>query len=301
VLPFFFVIGLIFALIGGLLLYASAQVQMIRIDYTHCAQDAPLSDTLSDSMNFDPVPSNDVSWQFKTQNEAPTVTWGRVQDFPYQYAIPPITLNSTICRLEFSIPESMGPPVLFYYMLDNFYQNHRRYVTSADAAQLKGERSNASSCSPMAVDDDTGLPIYPCGLIANSLFNDTFGAPVLLNVPTNGGASGSQANENYTMVSTGIAWNSDKSLYGKTAYANDEVMPPQNWRKRYPKYDDNTPIPNLHDDEHFQVWMRTAGLPTFSKLYMRNDTAPMQRGTYRVDIVDSKILRFSRARSCFLS
>jgi len=30
--------------------------------------------------------------------------------------------------------------------------------------------------------------------------------------------------------------------------------------------------------------MRTAGLPTFTKLYGRNDTDPMQKGTYRIII-----------------
>jgi len=33
--------------------------------------------------------------------------------------------------------------------------------------------------------------------------------------------------------------------------------------------------------------MRTAGLPTFSKLAQRNDTAPMATGHYRVDIYDN--------------
>lgn len=35
--------------------------------------------------------------------------------------------------------------------------------------------------------------------------------------------------------------------------------------------------------------MRTAGLPTFSKLYQRNDTRPMQAGTYVVTIDDCKL------------
>lgn len=289
VLPFFFAIGVIFAPIGGLLLYASSQVQMIKIEYTQCAAKAPLAKSLDDDMELHAVPSDYVSWQFKTQDQTPVVTWGRVMEHNYTYETPPVTLASTMCRLEFTIPESMGPPVLFYYMLDNFYQNHRRYVTSSDSAQLKGEKSTASTCSPMSTDDETGLPIYPCGLIANSMFNDTFATPVLLNVPTSGedsSSSGSKA-ENYSMKSTNIAWNSDKDLYNPSAYKNSEVMPPENWRMRYPKYDDKTPIPNLKEDEHFQVWMRTAGLPDFSKLYMRNDTTAMRRGTYRVDIVDN--------------
>jgi hypothetical protein len=36
------------------------------------------------------------------------------------------------------------------------------------------------------------------------------------------------------------------------------------------------------------VWMRTAGLPTFSKLYQRNDTVAMTSGTYEIIINDSE-------------
>ena len=42
------------------------------------------------------------------------------------------------------------------------------------------------------------------------------------------------------------------------------------------------------------VWMRTAGLPTFSKLYQRNDDEPMRQGTYRVTISDGKFYAPSR-------
>jgi len=33
----------------------------------------------------------------------------------------------------------MIAPVYVYYQLDNFYQNHRRYVKSRDYKQLMGE------------------------------------------------------------------------------------------------------------------------------------------------------------------
>ncbi len=64
-----------------------------------------------------------------------------------------------------------------YYRLTNFYQNHRRYVKSFDADQLKGKAVPAdvlktSNCKPMDVVD--GKIIYPCGLIANSLFNGNY-------------------------------------------------------------------------------------------------------------------------------
>ena len=39
----------------------------------------------------------------------------------------------------------------FYYALDNYYQNHRRYLNSWDPAQLRGDnfRSPDSNCRPL--------------------------------------------------------------------------------------------------------------------------------------------------------
>lgn len=159
-------------------------------------------------------------------------------------------------------------------------------MKSLDTVQLMGEARTydevqGGGCDPLQGNETSRLPYYPCGLIANSLFNDTFESPVL----TNNIASSSGA---YNMTKTGISWDSDKDLYKKSNYNYDQALPPPNWRVRYPNgYTAKNPIPNLQEDESFQVWMRTAGLPTFSKLAMRNDTAKMRAGRYQVDIVDS--------------
>lgn len=192
--------------------------------------------------------------------------------------------------MRFYVPDDIGPHVFFYYRLTNFYQNHRRYVKSFDQDQLSGDfRSNStisnSDCDPLRLDSETGKAYYPCGLIANSLFNDTFFSPVLLN------PSGSNAeNVTYQMTNQGIAWSSDKDLYKPTAYTVNDVVPPPNWRLKYPTYNASFPLPSLHTWEEFQVWMRTAGLPTFSKLALRNDTAVMSSGQYEVDVYDCERL-----------
>jgi len=88
-------------------------------------------------------------------------------------------------------------------------------------------------------------------------------------------------------TSKGIAWGTDAELYHKTKYTNDQVMPPPNWVKRFPNgYTDEHPIPDLSKYEEFQVWMRTAGLPTFSKLALRNDHQVMTAGVYSITIDD---------------
>lgn len=50
----------------------------------------------------------------------------------------------------------MKTPVFVYYQLDNFYQNHRRYVKSKDYKQLMGQtvKSPVSDCTPIATNAD---------------------------------------------------------------------------------------------------------------------------------------------------
>ena len=88
-----------------------------------------------------------------------------------------------------------------YYELSNFYQNHRKFVKSLSFSQLRGEPTTESAlhedCKPLdKVTDSTGveLSLDPCGLIANSMFNDVIRLP-------NSSA--------YTLDETNIAWESD--------------------------------------------------------------------------------------------
>lgn len=201
------------------------------------------------------------------------------------------TLSSSVCHIQFYIPDTLAPPVLLYYTLTNFYQNHRRYVKSFDQDQLAGDyvsptQVNGSDCDPLegeyVVSEGVWKPYYPCGLIANSRFNDTIQAPVLLDTVGSGAN-----NVTYNMTSKGTAWPSDAALYGANPpYSLDEVIPPPNWREVYPVYNTTYPFPDLHTDDGFQVWMRTAGLPTFSKLALRNDNETMAIGRYQIDVYD---------------
>lgn len=40
------------------------------------------------------------------------------------------------CVIEFEIEKDMEGPILLYYEVQNFYQNHREYTTSRDDAQV---------------------------------------------------------------------------------------------------------------------------------------------------------------------
>ncbi|KAI4189973.1 MAG: hypothetical protein L6R41_001081 [Letrouitia leprolyta] len=286
VLPLFFAVGIIFAPIGGLLLWASSQVQEISIDYTDCQKLAPY--VISTSTGFEKIPEDKVSESFKAATCNQHVPQWKRMNTTHTYRNFTTTEPSPQCSIQFTIPHDLDPPVFLYYRLTNFYQNHRRYVKSLDTKQLKGDALppstiKDSNCDPLRISDE-GKPYYPCGLIANSLFNDSFSQPLLLNVGDN-----AQMNRTYNMTNRGIAWDSDKALYGKTKYKPEDISVPPNWRNQYPKegYSDKYPPPNLEEYEELQVWMRTAGLPAFSKLAMRNDKENMSCGTYRIDITDN--------------
>lgn len=112
------------------------------------------------------------------------------------------------------MPQDVPGPVYVYYQLDNFYQNHRRYVKSRSFNQLRGQELSvsdiSSDCDPIVTVDDlgnfttvnggtlkSGSPANPCGLVAKSFFNDTFRLQ---------NSSGGDVSIN----SVGIAWDSDR-------------------------------------------------------------------------------------------
>ncbi|BGP13045.1 hypothetical protein JCM10213_000950 [Rhodosporidiobolus nylandii] len=273
VLPTFFLIGIIFVPLGGVLLWGSNQVKEFTIDYTQCEFTAP-NDT------FAQLPSSKYSYHTGDSAAVQAPSW----QFTHDAAQTDLAIQNT-CRVQFELPVELKKPVFMYYKLTNYYQNHRRYVKSVDTDQLMGHARSASDinsgdCKP--VDTIDGKPIYPCGLIANSMFNDSFTQPVLLN------AAGSSSNVTYNMTDRNIAWPGEADKYRKTSYTPDQIVPPPFWHDRYPNgYTADgsaTDIPDLSQDEHFQVWMRTAGLPTFRKLYYRNDDEDMPAGTYEVDV-----------------
>jgi len=89
------------------------------------------------------------------------------------------------------------------------------------------------------------------------------------------------------MSEKNIAWPGEAKKYAaEPNYQLSEIVPPPNWRARYPDgYTESNPPPNLKENEHFQNWMRTAGLPTFTKLYSRNDADKLLKGRYQI-VVD---------------
>jgi hypothetical protein len=224
---------------------------------------------------------------------ASTVTLNATNRIPG--SIPDVLTTVQRCTISFHIPVTLKAPVFMYYRLTHFYQNHRKYVKSFDAEQLKGvartrgQVNSTNSCADLPGPSDTNQVYYPCGLIANSMFNDTI-STTLVPLSTNAdGEAENPAKDPFVFSNTGITWASDKDKYKKAGYTEEDlpdVLPPPNWAIRYKdgKYNNISDLPQLDEDEHFQVWMRTAGLPSFRKLYGRSDNKDIPPGFYTLDI-----------------
>ncbi len=106
--------------------------------------------------------------------------------------------------------------------------------------------------------------------------------------------SGGAQNQTYNFTDSGITWSGNTKNYAAAPNVGSysDVLPPPNWALRYPNgYTNATPWPNLQTDEHFQVWMRVAALPTFRKIWARNDNEVMASGRYVITAYMSEIKR----------
>ncbi|MCL7025592.1 hypothetical protein MKW94_020584 [Papaver nudicaule] len=159
---------------------------------------------------------------------------------------------SKTCIRTLKVPKDMQKPVNVYYELDNFLQNNH----SRSDSQLRdpSKQHDTSSCRPEDVTGDKDKqtnPIVPCGLIAWSLFNDTY----IFSLGNN---------KKLEVNKTGISWKSDRNRR-----FSDRVFPKnfQNGTVQGGAHL-NSSIP-LSRQEDLIVWMRVAAFPTFRKLYGR--------------------------------
>ena len=117
--------------------------------------------------------------------------------------------------------------------------------------------TNADVYKTTAIDGTTTLdpsaPANPCGMIAYSVFNDTYS----IAYPNGTNIS--------SMTTDGIAWPSDAYRY-------------------------NMPDPSVMwlniSDPRFQNWMRIANLPTFRKLWARINH-DLEAGSYTLTVNNS--------------
>lgn len=258
VLPTFFVIGIAFVPIGVGLMYFSNQVNEVILDYTECVR-APAINSPN------PTPDDLCSKVIAPED------WDD-------------TNNKCICEVDIEIGDrDWDGSVYMYYGLTNFYQNHRRYVKSRDDKQLYGqiETEPSKDCEPFRQNNDTNNFYAPCGAIANSMFNDK--------ITLQYSEKGADAWNDVPLLKTGIAWPSDKEYKFKNPdYTRSEdpakdsenlkaefeakgLESPKDWKTKIWELDTENPDNNGFLNEDLIVWMRTAALPNFRKLYRKID------------------------------
>lgn len=245
----FSVIGIVFVVIGVVLLVYSKDIKEVEIRYDHL---------------------DDCQTALKFNKENP-------------YADNPKT-----CKVNMEVKETIKKPVMFYIQLDNFYQNHRRYIKSYSAKQLKGnevkEKDIKDDCDPIINIKDLGRNLNlnkeileddaianPCGLIARSYFNDTFEL-----------FEGDESGNEILISDKGIAWESDK----KGRY------------KRSPNHLKTQWIDV--ESERFMVWMRPAGLPNFRKLWGKIEDRDLEAGKYVMVITNHYPVESFKGKKSFV-
>jgi hypothetical protein len=158
------------------------------------------------------------------------------------------TIGNT-CTVEQTLEEKIEKPVFFYYQLDGFFQNSRRYVKSKNIDQLRGLEDIIEDCEPAQTNQEMGFtdlkrsidntPLdptdhaIPCGLVAKTFFNDKFSMTI--------------NQESVEIDEKDISFEKDRDIFKKNLDTSRQ------WQ-------DLT-------DEHFLVWMRPSGLPNPRKLW----------------------------------
>ena len=170
VIPILIGIAIIFAPLGAAMWYASHKVQDMSIDYSQCEK-------MASSDYWQEIPEEYINFNFKTKDRDVSKPLWKLATNDSE----PFEDERNVCRLQFEIPNDLAPPIYFFYRLDKFYANHRRYAKSFSEDQIEGKAASVDTikntvgqnCEPLSVNHE-GKKYYPCGLIANSLFNDTF-------------------------------------------------------------------------------------------------------------------------------
>lgn len=274
VLPNIAIVGVIFIAVGIALYLGSDSVREFTVNYTECQNTGP--DQTGESCDV------------------------LLDDFENGFTNLSRSDVRCTCEVEVDINNDFGGRETFlYYALDNFYQNHRAYVSSRWDAQLRAVTTSVSGeCSPLDRDEN-GNKYAPCGLVANSLFNDTIRISRCLNGDCSAAVPVSLSGRH-------IAWESDR----RTKFNNPTPDPGQdlcdapgfvdgaklpNWPvpacqmgRNTSVYHAQSPLFNSsgvgYENEDFIVWMRTAALPNFRKLYRRvKDPLPNGKYVFHID------------------
>ena len=184
--------------------------------------------------------------------------------------------KDNICSFNLTINEELTKPVFVYYKLDNFFTNHIDYVKSKSYKQLRGEEVPESdidsSCKDMSRNKEffsnisliksyngtkmepNGI-LDPCGLIARSMFNDTF---KLFDF------KGYEVKIDESLIASDI----DRKINFKNSKNSEDVQ----WTDK--------------EKEHFMIWMNMELFPNFLKKWGRIEKN-IPAGEYLVNVTSN--------------
>lgn len=190
-----------------------------------------------------------------------------------------VTANmSKTCEVSVEIPRDMKPPVMLFASLDPFYQNFPPYIQSGGTSiawpQLTGHFAEGAICRQGKDVDARQAPngeiMFPCGLAATSVFNDTF------HVRRTAGS------EDFEISSSNIAHYHDiERMANPSNYGAAGIE----WL--FERYPDVIPKSQGAKNQRLVDWMRPAALPMVMKK-MGSLNVSLRKGEILTLTIDSR-------------
>ncbi|KAL6951759.1 hypothetical protein ACO0OE_000275 [Hanseniaspora uvarum] len=287
----------IFVLFGGILISISKKTNEIKIYYQECS-------TMASTNDYTTIPKTYVESYFHQLKTADQdilkAEWKYTPDSNAVDTGNSFSENGT-CHIRFTTPYVIRKPVFMSYLIKDYYPNHRRYALSFNEDQLEGKETSINDihtstgikCAEIYKDSETGKQIYPCGLIANAMFNDSFSMTLV---------NENNQNQNYVMDNSAITWSTNPNRFKKTKLSYKDIAPPPFWKEKYPDGYNETNVPDISTWQEFQNWMDNPALPIFSKLLGKNTTQNLLPSTYQVDItLNWPVREFSGHKAFYLT
>merc|ERR1711962_368546 len=147
-------------------------------------------------------------------------------------------------------------PILIYYYIENFHQNHRGYEDDRDDKQLAGKTIEGADCA------NNTRNVQPCGFAANTIFTDK-----ILDIKNDDTSRTSQVKVgmSHPKLKEDLSYSMEKYAYAAPKRSPKPTKPKRWTEEMHSKYLENDP--SFMED--FKVWMRLAPLPKFRKLWYR--------------------------------
>lgn len=232
------------------------------------------------------------------------------------------------CTITFSFDKDVSGPLYVYYGLKNFYQNNRRYTKSVMKDMLLGsseidEDEASLYCYPLQYNGTRML--YPCGLQANTFFNDEFtvsDSSTVSNtdldkdgisyvteglkfVQVDGFVSSSYTDGESCedVLGSDIASSNNCKSYTDDSGTNYYYYYPDSdkYQFLYETFPQIDPLKGV-TDESFIVWMRLASFPDFRKKIGKIDTDISAGETIEFHVVNNfDVTSFSGSKSLIIT